>query len=124
MSESENWQPLADTLGFRSEAEMLKNLYCVQNFSLSQLKSLLGYSVCSIRRRLIIHGIPLRGKGGPNNRLGKRRLKHLTDEELRGHPAIRVAEAHQVHLSTVYAEIRFRKETKNEILSDHASTGV
>jgi hypothetical protein len=125
MAEAENWQPLADTLGFRSEAEMLKELYCTQGFSLMQLKSILGYSVWAIRRRLIIHGVPMRGKGGPNNRIGRRRLKHLTDEELKGRPAVRVAEERGVHLSTVYAEIRLRKEMRgHEICADHADTSV
>jgi len=122
MAESESWQPIAVTLGFEDESEMLKNLYIVQNFSLNQLRSILGYSTWAIRRRLILAGIPLKGKGGPNNRIGRRRLKHVSDQELRERSAANVARDHQVHISTVFAEIRFRKkEKRDEILSDHAS---
>jgi hypothetical protein len=122
MPESESWQPIADTLGFSSEEEMLKHLYIMQEFSLSQLRNILGYSTWAIRRRLIINGIPLRGKGGPNNRLGRRRLKELSDEELTQSSVVKTAEKHQVHISTVYAEIRLReREKKNEFLLNYAS---
>ena len=121
MPESESWQPVADTLGFKDEREMLVNLYTIQEFSLSQLKGILGYSTWSIRRRLILNGIPPRSRGGPNSRLGKRRLKHLSSEELLG-SAAEIALKHQVHISTVYAEVRFRtKEIRNAILQHHAS---
>ena len=122
MSESESWQPAAENLGFHDEADMLKHLYCIQNFSLNQLSSILGYSTWSIRRRLIINGIPMKSKGGANNRIGRRRLKHVSDEDLANFSASQIAKDHQVHISTVFAEVRFRKkEKRDEILSDHAS---
>jgi hypothetical protein len=117
----ESWGPLALSLGYEDEISMLKDMYCIQNFSLTQIAKLLGYSVFSVRGRLVAYGIPRRGKGGPNNRKGKRKLKNLTDKQLTESPTV-LAKRHQVHISTVFAEIRLRaKEKRDEILSNHAS---
>lgn len=122
--QAENWLPIANTLGFLTEREMFEDLYLKQEFSLSQLKGILGYSVWTIRNRLVRSGIPLRQRGGPNNRLGARRLKNLTLEEL-FQPAQKIVDKYHVHLSTVYAEVRFRKkEMRNAVLSNHANTGI
>jgi len=67
----------------------------------------------------------MRGRGGANNKLGKRRLKHLTNEELKSMPAAIIAARYQVHIATVYAETRFRKkELRDAILLDHANRSV
>ena len=125
MPEAESWIPIAQTLGFESELEMLKHLYVQQDFSLSQMSSIIGYSTWTIRRRLLISGIPLKGRGGPNNREGRRRLKHVSDDDLCKYSAVDLAKQHQVHVSTVWAEIRFRKqEKKDAILSDHANMRI
>lgn len=122
---AENWHSVAATLGFDSESEMLKNLYMEQKFSLNQLRHILGYSTYSIRRRLILLGIEMRARGGPDNRTGRRRLKHISADELTNTPASQLAERHKVHLSTVYAETRFRrKEMINSCLNSQTSTKV
>lgn len=124
---SESWQPIADTLGFKSEEEMLKHLYLSQSFSLLQMKQVLGYSTYAIRRRLIEFGIPLRSRGGPDNRLGRRKLKDISDSKLLTTKSEALAEEFKVHVSTVFAEKRFRAAEKerfaNALLSYHASRG-
>lgn len=124
MIERESWQHVADALGFKSEEEMLKHLYVEQEFSLKQMSDILGYCVWSIRDRLGKLGVPVRGKGGPQ-RTGKRRLKHLTDEELENTPVREIAIKHQVHISTVHLEIATRKrEIQNAVRLHHASSSA
>lgn len=118
---NESWQSVADTLGFRDEESMIKHLYAVQLFSLNEMSDILGYSSWAIRRKLIIYHVPMRSRGGPACRLGRRRLKHLTDKELFEEKANGLAIKHNVHLSTVMAERRLRKkETTDVLLSDNA----
>lgn len=115
----ESWQPIADTLGFRNEGEMLMNLYLQQEFSLREMGLILGYSSISIRRRLIMLGVPMRLRGGAANRIGRRLLKMVSNEELFDGKPDELAAKHGVHVVTVFAEKRLRKgEKKDGILPD------
>lgn len=78
----ESWEAVATTLGYRNEAEMLVDMYVVKTMSIAQIRDRLGYAHNAVRERLLILGIKLRKRGGPNM-LGKTRLGHLTDEELK-----------------------------------------
>ena len=117
----ENWQPVADTLGFRDVEHMLKDLYLAMNFSIHDIAKVVGYSSFAVRKRLVMLGVPLRSRGGPNH-AGHRKLVGVKNEELMKPPR-EVAERFGVHLSTVFAEKRLRKakkEATSEILSDSA----
>lgn len=104
---SEDWTPIANTLGYKDEVEMLQDLYVTQGFSVEDLAKRLGYSKNNVRRRLLFNDIPLRGRGGRNN-LGKGYLANVPDDELKD---VRKAAAnHSVHLSTVFKELKRRRE--------------
>jgi hypothetical protein len=107
-----SWNPEAQALGFENEKEMLYDLYMLNNFSLSQIAKMLGYSYFSVRRRLLIWGINLRHRGGPNNN-GNRRLRFLSDEELAAQPK-EIALSHGVHIATVFAERRLREKMAHQ----------
>ena len=62
---AESWLPVAKTLGYDSEKAMLADLYTVQQYSLDDLAKRLGYARGNVRRRLLLHGIPIRPRGGP-----------------------------------------------------------
>lgn len=123
----ESWAPIAQTLGFQSEEEMLNHLYTLQRFSINQISRIVGYSGFSVRRRLILLNINLRGRGGPNNK-GVRLLRSLTNEQLFDGSPSKLAEEHKVHISTVFAEKRFREGEKKQdvtaVLCDSTSRVV
>lgn len=114
----ESWQPIANTLGFRTEEEMLKHLYVQQGFSLNELSKILGPSFWAIRRRLVLLGVPMRRRGGARQRLGRRRLKDVTMEELERKSPTELAAKYGVHVSTVFAEKRLRKGELDGLLSN------
>lgn len=121
MGLSESWAPLAQTLGFSSEDDMLKHFYVAQGLSLKDMSAILGFSTFSIRRRLRKIGVPIRKRGGPN-RQDKSLLSDVSDQELfEGSPA-ELAETHGVSMATVFNERRRRK--LNALLSDHANKGL
>lgn len=103
----ESWIEVARALGFDSEEEMLRHLYSVQKFSINQMSRIVGYSSFSVRRRLLLLNIVLRSRGGSNSK-GRRTLLHLTYEELHGESPDKIAASHDCHVSTVFAEKRFR----------------
>lgn len=102
----ESWNPIAETLGYRNEEHMLRDLYEEQNFSISEIAKRLGFAQNNVRRRLLICGMQLRERGGRNN-LGNRVLSELTDEQLSQDPR-KVAAECNVHISTVFKEKRRR----------------
>lgn len=104
----EDWGPLVSTLGFRSEEDMLRQFYLLQGFSIKELAKILGYTTWTVRRRLILWGIPLRQRGGPNN-AGRRLLADTSDEEIFNTPLKEVCAKYNVHESTIFAERRLRK---------------
>lgn len=110
----QSWNPEAQTLGYENEREMLIDLYNEQNFSIGQIAEVIGYSAFSVRKRLMMFGVSLKSRGGPNNRRGKRRLIDVSDEELFGTSPAKLAYAKNVHIATVFAEKRFRERKKGE----------
>lgn len=104
----ESWQAIAATLGYRDEQSMLRSLYTEEEFSINEIAKILGFSSFNVRRRLIEHQIPLRSRGGPN-KLGKRSLLNVSDEELNTSSYEEIAAKYHVHVSTVYAERRLRR---------------
>lgn len=120
----------ASTLGFVCERDMLAHFYLEQMFSIADLSHILGFSTFAVRKRLLVHGIPRRGKGGPN-RIGKRYLAYVSDEELFNTSAGKLAAQHAVHIATVFAEKRLRAkkgssvdEKNTTVLRDSASEVV
>jgi hypothetical protein len=104
----EDWTAMARTLGYETELDMLKGLYLYDQMSISEMAKVLGYSDWSVRRRLVMNQIRMRPRGGPNN-AGKRRLGHLSDDEILNTPTQELMTHYNVNLSTVYAERRLRK---------------
>lgn len=109
----ESWLPLANTLGFSTEEEMLRHFYQQMNFSLSEIAKVLGVAPWSVRRRLLNLRILLRARGGPN-RVGKRRLQDVSDSELKHISPTALAKFYDVHIATVFGEKRLRKAALGE----------
>ena len=116
----ESWLPYARTLGFESEAQMLETLYLEEGLSLSDIGQVVAKSRIAVRRRLIMLGVPLRDRGGPN-RTGKRRLTHISDLDLKFKSPDLIAAEQGVHVSTVFSEKRLRKALKGEIWNSLSS---
>ena len=102
----ESWLQIAQTLGYPSEREMLRDLYSKHRLSVTELAEILGFSRTNVRRRLVYNFIVPRGRGG-DNRSGRTRLRTVPDEELRG-PATKLAEKYGVHVATVFLERKRR----------------
>ncbi len=109
----ESWNECARALGFESEEKMLRSLYLDEGFSLNELAGVVERSALTVRRRLILLGINLRGRGGPN-RTGKRHLVHVDDVDLKFGKPEEIARREGVHISTVFAEKRLRRALKGE----------
>lgn len=108
----ESWRPIAATLGFRDEEEMLKELYLKQGFSISEISHVVGYSRFNVRRRLILLHVPLRSRGG-DNRSGRRKLAAIASEKILSGSPVNLAIEHGVHISTIFAERRLRRKECN-----------
>jgi hypothetical protein len=63
----ESWIKQARMLGFPSEAAMLRDFYARQGRSIREVASLLGQTPSNVRRRLLVLGVRLRERGGPNH---------------------------------------------------------
>ena len=118
----ESWGPEAKTLGFPNETTMLKHLYLEEECSIHQIAKILGYSPWSVRRRLLMLRVPLRSRGGAANRAGRRKLKDVSDEELKMGGPPELAVRYDVSEATVFAEKRLRRamlgeERWNSVLS-------
>lgn len=108
----ESWLEVASTLGFDSEEGMLRHLYASQEFSIGDIARIVGRSTFTVRTRLMTLGVRLRGRGGPNNRQGKRKLLKLTDPELYNSTVGELVDKFGVHASTVSAERRLRERLR------------
>ncbi len=112
MRPEESWGPEAASLGYSNETDMLRSLYKDQGFSLSQIAAKLRKTSFLVRRRLILRGVPLRGRGGRNHT--KSLLVELSNERLKLESPYDLAEELKVHPSTVFAEKKRRRERLGE----------
>lgn len=106
----ESWLNIAHTLGYRSEEEMLRDLYSIQKLSIGTISKTLGYSRNNVRNRLLELHIPLHSRGGPN-RKGKGKAQQLRDEQLKSITA-ETAAALGLHPSAMWKEKRRRDELR------------
>ena len=113
---AESWDPIAHTLGYKNEAEMLRDLY--KTLSIDEIAKKLGYSRGGVRRRLIMLDVDMRGRGGKNN-LGMGALAAATDEELAN--VEKCTANYRVSQSTVFKE-RKRREQCISVLPPPPST--
>lgn len=118
----ESWEPFAEALGYKDERDMLMRLYLNENYSIKEIAHILGPAPWSVRRRLVAHGIPLRSRGGPN-KLGKRKLINIKDEDLFTTDVTELAILHNCSESTVFAERRLRR-TQDAILPNSTNQMV
>ena len=74
-----NWKKVTRTLGFETEHEMWEELYNNQQSSIEDLHERLGFGTHTIKRRLAVCNIALRGRGGNNHSTPPRKdiLFHL-----------------------------------------------
>jgi len=105
---AESWGPVARTLGYANEREMLVDLYTAQGWSLEIIATALGFARANVRKRLLEHGVKLRGRGG-RNALGHRKLAALSDAAL-SESIFKIAAVHNCHVSTVLLERKRRKQ--------------
>jgi hypothetical protein len=98
-----NWDSLADTLGYRDEEHMLSDMYLNQGFSLSLIADKLGNGKATIRRRLSLYNIERRSRGGANNPSLRRLYLHLLDQRwVYSASKKEVAQVIEAHPSTVW----------------------
>ena len=57
------WQQCAESMKYKSEKEMLHDLYHVKDKSLDEMEEILGFGAATIRFRMVRLGIPRR-RGG------------------------------------------------------------
>lgn len=115
----ESWKPISDALGYADEREMLVDLYEKQELGVDVIAKTLGFSKNNVRRRLSMHGIKVRGRGGANN-IGSHMLQGASDDELLH--LRECAVKYDVHYSTVYKERRRREKLCNSVSSPQQST--
>lgn len=106
---AESWDHIARALGYENEREMLVDLYEVQEMGLHELARALGYSHGNVRRRLLMNGIEMRTRGGPQ-RGPTKMFAELPDEEFK--QPEKLAKRLGVSVSCIYNEKRRRKLTK------------
>lgn len=105
--EAASWDVQARSLGFLDEAAMLKELYINQGLSLGQIAGIVESSTFTVKTRLTYLKVKMRGRGGAVNRQGKRKLVHLTTEQL-AKPTHILVKQWGVDPSTVASERRYR----------------
>lgn len=76
-----DWQPLAEDLGYSDDKVMLETEYDKCK-SLRELDKLLGVSKYAIACRMKHHGLKLNGRGGSNNKSGRKGIKNKKIMEL------------------------------------------
>lgn len=108
---SADFETLAKGLAYENETEMFQDLYITRRFSLTQIVSLLGYSLGTVRRRMKSLGMSFRRPGGPN-RLGKSKLTAIPDADFEH--VLKAASTHNLHKSTLWKEKRRRGLGKSE----------
>lgn len=116
MNTPESWLPIAQTLGFATEKEMLEHLYVKEGWSIDDIAKRLGYARINVRKRLLQHNITLRGRGGNN--------RHVTDrlaavEDL-SNPT-QVAKQLGLHPSTAYKERRRRCSSASSVQQENST---
>src|SRR5690606_86946 len=103
-----SWQKLAESLGFASEKEMLEKMY--GEFGLLELSRKFAVSHYSLRKRLVHHGIPIRGRGGPH----ATKLEEFTEELLERMKTEAIAERAHARGGTKFTLFNRRKKYLEE----------
>jgi hypothetical protein len=103
----ESWNPIAQSLGYKNERDMLLRLYEHEQFSITQIAKVVGYAAWTVRRRLVQQGIKIRGRGGPNHT--QRKLQHVSDADIFNLDVSQVAIKYDCNESSVYSERRLRR---------------
>lgn len=100
---AEDWDRVAQTLGYINEQQMLIDFYENEEMSISTIAEKLGAGTATIVRRLAINGVDKRKRGGANN-VAKYKMKfHRMDQRVvLLQPIPVVAKMTNAHHSTVY----------------------
>jgi hypothetical protein len=77
---NERWNTLAQELHFMNERDMLVTLY--EAMSIETIAKTLKTGTTTIQRRLLIHGISRKKRGGAQNRSGQRYKLFHVDQRL------------------------------------------
>lgn len=108
----EEWNHLAQRVGFNDRRAMLDDWYNNQGFSLREIGKILKVHTNTVHRMMIQENIPRRGTGGPHNK-GNHKLANISNEILFENRRDVLAEALECSPSTVYNE-RKRRESNEE----------
>jgi hypothetical protein len=79
---ADDWDGTARVLGYRTEKDLLMDFYVEENMPISEIAQRLGAGTCTISRRLAIHKIPKRARGGPNNQSSQSKKLFHMDQRL------------------------------------------
>lgn len=110
MSADETWATIASSIGYETEKIMWQDLYLDKNWSIGKIAIRLGYSNTVVRRRMSLLQLPMRKKGGPNNRgKGRRILDRFDKNFVLNAPVKSVLEKANVTESTLW---RYRRDER------------
>lgn len=106
-----DWNTIAQMLGYTNEKQMLYDMYHRNRLPIQDIAERLGSGRATIRRRLEMHDIIRRARGGANNQSNKRVLLYLLDQRfVRTAPFNLLAHVVNSHSSTVRKYLRGEKE--------------
>jgi AcrR family transcriptional regulator len=106
-----DWNAFAETIGYRDEEKMLRDMYYNHGLSLNEIADKLGVGKATIRGRMGMYDMQRRKRGGPNNQSLKRVALHLMDQRrVRSESIVEVAKAVSAHPSTVWKYLNTKEE--------------
>jgi hypothetical protein len=121
----DEWDTLANTLGFRNEKHLFDYLYHIEHMSLDMIANRLGVGKATVARRLSLLGIAKRTRGGANNLSKQRWLLHLLDQRfVFQNTSTKLAKLIHTDPSTVWKYRYGRKAISDEALREIADYGL
>lgn len=115
-----NWAEISQQLGFSGPKEMWEAFYLQRKMSIGQLAKRFAISPNVVRDALIVHGVAVRKRGGPNNikMVDVDALQKAVDE--RGVSS--VAREQGVDPTTIYKRLYYKQGKKRRPLGPAVET--
>ena len=99
----EDWQLMAESLCFKSEKHMYDVFYNEEHLTVLEISERLNAGTATVNRRMALHGIVKRRRGGPHKSGDKRAILFYMDQRVvMGLPNKLIAELYGMSYSVVY----------------------
>jgi transposase len=122
MPRIEDWDQLARSIGYDNERQMLLDLYCARQCSISDIAQRLEAGTATINRRLDLAGINKRTRGGSNYQATQSyKLFHLDQRVLDKFDLETLSTVTRVSKSLCY---KYRARRNRAILHSESSSGA